>query len=217
MLVMVLAAVMTAGGCTRKYTFDFAAELDLGEGSDAWVKEPADRSFVFNTSHGIRLDDGVDPASIRTPIYFTGDFKVTVDFHLELDSSHVGSLAFILTDDNWPLSFNLAFFMPLYYICAVDEELHIADWRKAPYAYSELKDDDLPLNSLNRSGANNLVLTKSGNQITVVFNNSASDTYGPFTIDNYTVDKFYLTFVGDPEFSPEGTYGIFITRVKVEY
>lgn len=217
MLVIVLAAVMTAGGCNRKYEFDFAAELDLGEGGDTWVKSPADTSFAFNIFNGIRLDDGVDPASIRTPIFFTGDFKVTVDFHLELDSSHVGSLAFILTDADWPLSFNHAFYMPLYFICSVDEELHIADWRKVPYAYSDLKDDDLPLNSLDRSGDNKLVLTKSGNQITVVFNNSASDTYGPFAIDNYTVDKFYLTFSGDPEFSPESTYGIFITRVKVEY
>jgi len=216
-IVMVLGIALAAGGCGKEYAYDFAAEMDLGEGSEAWVKVPPGASFAFNMFYGIRLDDGINPASIRTPIYFTGDFKVTVDFHLELDSSHIGDLAFMLTDDTWPADFNHAFYMPIFSICSSKEELHVADWRKTPYAYSELKDDGLPLVTLDTSGDNQLVLTKKDNQITVVFNNSASDTYGPYTLTNYTADKFYLTFSGDPEFSPGGGYGIYITRVKVKY
>lgn len=210
MIALAMMVVLTAGGCTQYYRFDFVAEQDLSNDEGTWL-EYIEGSKGFDAVRGIKLNDAV----IRTPMSFTGDFTLAVNFYLKLDAVNYGDFGFLLCDNNYPDDFNQILYISINKAGTPEKNLYIAEWQEDPSLFRELDYDESPPSDLVVNGDNTFVLEKVGNTVELTFNGKY--IFGPYTLTAYTGSVFYPTFSAYLDFDPFEDFGVYIKNIEVKY
>lgn len=212
-LVVMLAAVLAlACGCkTLVYIYSFKLEGDFGEGTEEWYYEGVGHDFADD---GVRLND----ALIACPYMFSGDFTVTIAFNLNLDSSHTAYFAFVLGDGLYEKGFGPGsnhFAIEFDNIAAEpssDERITITDHDAFPSMIVHENSTGL-VPGLDRTGSNNMVIVKTGNDVSITIN---LVPIKELELTYYDADWFCPNLLIDPDFDGFDNF-VEIESVKVEY
>ena len=211
MIAFILSVLVTAGGCTQYYRFDFVSEQDLTNDEGVWREYTEGGSKDFDSERGIRLSDYV----IRTPMSFKGDFTITIDFYLKLDAINYSDIGFFLCDDNYPDDFNQIFYISLNYAGTTKKNLYVSEWQEDPSLFEEEEYDQTPPSDIVSNGDNTFVLEKTGDIIYLTFNDKY--IYGPYTLDHYSRNTFYPTLAAYQDMLPFEDFGVYIKNIEVKY
>ena len=197
---VLLLALITLAGCTKKYTFDFVKEQDAEDAQGAWNEEDEIEYLAL----GAYLNDD----ALTSPFRFKGDFAVDIQFYVNVGTEHyLNWLDIYLIDTNsWAYTKNIG--LGMYYQSPSSGK----SWTgTSTIGFSEAPG---PLPGIVLDGTNNLRIAKTGNKIDIKMNDEA---YPQFTIapadelDSYNI---LISAYDDGNLEHKGFY---LQKVVVSY
>ncbi len=199
-VIVVSIIMLLLSGCTKKYTFDFKAEMDAVNDEGAWYQN----GEIGFTDLGAYLEG----SALVSPFRFGGDFKVEIDFYVNIgDANFLPWLEFYLVDsDNWN------------YDAWIGLGMNMLSPTQGSYWVGQ-KDNftealSVPMPGFTAEGRKKLTIVKRGNIVKLTLGTHA---YAPITIDpDNLVNHYNFIIVGYDDSNILGK-GVYIEKAVVSY